>query len=122
MSLDPPLVLVCIDNRSEARKGFEDSGVFGVSVLAAGQEVWSRRFATPGPEKWNGGKFETGSTGVALIPGALAHIECRIVAAYPAGDHTIYVGQVEGLAATPGRPLLYHASGYGRVEGRGKDE
>ena len=120
VSLDPPLVLVCIDNRSDAHKGFRASGVFGVSVLAEGQEDWSRRFATPGSEKWSGAAFETGSTGVSLVPGALAHVECRVVAAHAAGDHTVYVGQVERLAASPGRPLLYHASAYGRVE-RGKD-
>ncbi len=102
VSLDPPLVLVCIDNRSDAHKGFQASGVFGISVLAEGQEDWSRRFATPGPEKWSGGAFETGATGVALIPGALAHVECRVAAAHPAGDHTIYVGQVERLAVGSG--------------------
>jgi flavin reductase (DIM6/NTAB) family NADH-FMN oxidoreductase RutF len=122
VSLDPPLVLVCIDNRSEAHKGFEASGVFGVSILAEGQEDWSRRFATPGTEKWSGGDCETGSTGVALIPGALAHVECRVAAAHPAGDHTIYVGRVETLAVTPGRPLLYHASSYARVESRAQGE
>jgi flavin reductase (DIM6/NTAB) family NADH-FMN oxidoreductase RutF len=118
VSLDPPLVLVCIDNRSDAHKGFQASGVFGISVLAEGHEDWSRRFATPGLEKWTGSAFDTGSTGVALVPGALAHFECRVVAAHPTGDHTIYVGQVEGLATAPGRPLLYHSSAYGRVEGR----
>jgi flavin reductase (DIM6/NTAB) family NADH-FMN oxidoreductase RutF len=122
VSLEPPLVLVCIDNRSDAHRGFQASGVFGISVLGERQEEWSRRFATPGPDKWTGVTFETGAAGVALIPGALAHVECRVVAAHPAGDHTIYVGQVESLAATRGRPLLYHGSAYGRVEGRAKGE
>jgi 4-hydroxyphenylacetate 3-hydroxylase, reductase component len=122
VSLEPPLVLVCIDNRSDAHRGFHASGVFGISVLAEGQEEWSRRFATPGPEKWTGATFETGAAGVALIPGALAHVECRVAAAHPAGDHTIYVGQVASLTATPGRPLLYHGSAYGRVEARAKGE
>jgi flavin reductase (DIM6/NTAB) family NADH-FMN oxidoreductase RutF len=122
VSLDPPLVLVCIDNRSDAHNGFQTSGVFGISVLAEGQEDWSRRFATAGAEKWNDCAFETGSAGVALVPGALAHVECRVVAAHPAGDHTIYVGEVESLATAPGRPLLYHSSAYGRVAGRGKGD
>jgi flavin reductase ActVB len=122
VSLDPPLVLVCIDNRSEAHTGFETSRVFGVSVLAEGQDEWSRRFATGGAEKWNGGGLETGVTGVALVPGALAHVECRVFASHGAGDHTIYVGLVERLAVNPGRPLLYHGSGYGRMEGPAKGE
>ena len=63
VSLDPPLVLVCIDNRSDAHKGFQTSGVFGISVLAEGQEDWSRRFATPGAEKWNGCDVRDGPGG-----------------------------------------------------------
>lgn len=122
VSLDPPLVLVCIDNRSDAHKGFQTSGVFGISVLAEGQEDWSRRFATPGADKWNDCALDTGSAGVALVPGAIAHVECRVVAAHPAGDHTIYVGAIESLATAPGRPLLYHGRAYGRVEGRGKGD
>lgn len=120
VSLEPPLVLVSIDNRSEAHRGFEASGVFGVSVLAEGQEEWSRRFARPGHDKWDGLILETGVTGVALVPGALSHVECRIVARHPAGDHTIYVGEVERLAVAPGRPLLYHASDYCQLESPAK--
>jgi flavin reductase (DIM6/NTAB) family NADH-FMN oxidoreductase RutF len=112
VSLDPPLVLVCIDNRSETHDGFEASGVFGVSILAEGQEEWSRRFAVGGVEKFVGVELVKGEHFVPLVPGALAHIECRVTATLPAGDHTIYVGEVLRLAATPGRPLLYHSSGY----------
>jgi flavin reductase ActVB len=116
VSLDPPLVLVCIDNRSETHAGFESSGVFGVSVLAEGQEAWSRRFALVGPEKFDGGGFIKGASGVALLPGALVHLECRVAAAYPGGDHTIYLGEIISLSASPGRPLLYHGSAYVRLE------
>jgi 3-hydroxy-9,10-secoandrosta-1,3,5(10)-triene-9,17-dione monooxygenase reductase component len=117
VSLDPPLVLVCIDNRSEARGGFEGSRVFGVSVLREDQEHYSRRFAQPGREKFAAKDLHLGETGVALVPGALAHVECRVVSAHAAGDHTIYVGEVVRLATTPGRPLLYHASSYYRLDG-----
>jgi flavin reductase (DIM6/NTAB) family NADH-FMN oxidoreductase RutF len=116
VSLDPPLVLVCIDNRSEAIAGLEATGVFGVSVLAEGQEAFSRRFAVPGHEKFLAKDLHLGDSGVALIPHALAHIECRVAAAHAAGDHTIYVGEVLRLAAWPGRPLLYHASAYRRLD------
>ena len=124
VSLEPPLVLVCIDNRSEAHDGFEASQLFGVSVLAEGQEEWSRRFAEGGPAKFAGATLRGGHHGVALVPGALAHLECRVVSAHDAGDHTIYVGEVLALSVHPGRPLLYHARGYRRVEpgaGRAKD-
>jgi flavin reductase (DIM6/NTAB) family NADH-FMN oxidoreductase RutF len=116
VSLEPPLVLVCIDNRSESHDGFEASGVFGVSVLAEGQEEWSRRFAVGGAEKFEALSLDVGDHGVPLVPGALAHIECRVTATLPAGDHAIYVGEVLRLRAFPGRPLLYHASGYHCLE------
>jgi len=122
VSLDPPLVLVCIDNRSEACAGFDSSGKFGVSVLAEGQEEWSRRFATGGSDKWTGGGLVTGVSGVALVPGALAYVECTVFARHAAGDHTIYVGLVERLEVNPGRPLVYHGSAYAQLERPAKDE
>lgn len=116
VSLDPPLVLVCIDNRSETLAGFRGSGVFGVSVLGEDQEAFSRRFAVPGREKFAAKDLHLGECGVALVPHALAHIECRVAAAHEAGDHTIQVGEVTRLSARPGRPLVYHGSAYRRLE------
>jgi flavin reductase (DIM6/NTAB) family NADH-FMN oxidoreductase RutF len=120
LSLDPPLVLVCIDRRSDAHAGFQASGLLGVSVLAEDQEDWSRRFASGGSAKFTGARLTTGASGVALVPGALAHLECRIAASHPAGDHLIYVGEVVQLAVRPGRPLVYHASDYRRLEPAGE--
>ncbi len=117
VSLEPPLVLVCIDNRSAARDGLDDSRVFGVSVLREDQEHYSRRFAQPGREKFAARDMHLGETGVALVPGALAHVECRVTGTHAAGDHTIYVGEVVRLVANPGRPLLYHGSSYSRLDG-----
>lgn len=117
VSLEPPLVLVCIDRRSETHDGFEASGVFGVSVLREDQEHYARRFAQPGREKFAAKDLHLGASGVALVPGALAHMECHVVSATQAGDHTIYVGEVQRLDVAPGRPLLFHASGYGRLDG-----
>ncbi|MBI3932930.1 MAG: flavin reductase family protein [Acidobacteria bacterium] len=112
VSLEPPLVLVSIDDRSEAHDGFESSGLFAVSILAEGQEEYSRRFATGGPAKFEGAELLTSTTGLPLVPEALAHIECRVAATLPGGDHTIYLGEVLGLDVRPGRPLLYHAGAY----------
>lgn len=120
VSLEPPLVLVCVDKRSEAHDGFEASQTFGVSVLAEGQEEWSRRFAEGGAGKFAGADLSPGLHGVALVPGALAHVECRVVSSHDAGDHTIYVGRVVALRVVPGRPLVYHASGYHRVHSNGR--
>lgn len=112
VSLHPPLVLVCVDAQSETHAAFLESGVFGVSILAEGQEAVSERFARAGHPKFADLEMLTGESGAALVPGALAHIECRLAAAHPAGDHTIYVGKVLGLSVHPGRPLVYHAGAY----------
>lgn len=116
VSLDPPLVLVCIDKRSEATQGLSESRVFAVSVLAEDQQAVSHQFAYGGAERFNGYTPST-SDGLVLIPGAAAHIECRLHAAHDAGDHFIYVGEVHKLAVQPARPLLYHAGSYRRLDG-----
>jgi flavin reductase (DIM6/NTAB) family NADH-FMN oxidoreductase RutF len=115
VSLEPALVLVCIEHRSEAHAGFRESRVFAVSVLNEEQESWSRRFAQGGPSKFDGVAFATGREGLLLVPDALAHLECRVVAAPEGGDHTVYVGEVLALDVRPGRPLLYHGSRYRRM-------
>jgi flavin reductase (DIM6/NTAB) family NADH-FMN oxidoreductase RutF len=115
VSLEPPLVLVCVDHRSEAHAGFRHAGLFGISILAEGQRELSQRFAAGGPAKFSGLALVKGTTGVPLIPGALAHLECRVSAAHAAGDHTIYVGEVLAVEARPGRPLLYHDRDYRRL-------
>jgi flavin reductase (DIM6/NTAB) family NADH-FMN oxidoreductase RutF len=117
VSLHPPLVLVCIDHRSETNAGMRESGQFAVNVLAEGQEDVSRRFAVPGKAKLDGFALAEGRHGLPLIPGALAHVECRVRSFHDEGDHAVWVGEVRALAAHPGRPLLYHAGDYRRLEG-----
>lgn len=114
VSLDPPLILVCVDNRSEAHPAFLASKLFGVSVLAEEQQDVSRRFASLETDR-NSFAFARGPEGAPLVPGALARIECALHADYDGGDHRIYVGRVLSLEARPGRPLVYHASGYRRL-------
>jgi flavin reductase (DIM6/NTAB) family NADH-FMN oxidoreductase RutF len=116
VSLTPPLVLVCIDRRSDSHAGFRESGLFNVSVLSEDQQDLSRRFATGGAAKFDGLSLPAGANGVAVIPGAVSVLECRVHAAHEAGDHVVYVGEVTGLGGQPGRPLLYHSSAYGRIE------
>jgi flavin reductase (DIM6/NTAB) family NADH-FMN oxidoreductase RutF len=115
VSLRPPLILVSIENRSDAHRGLRESGAFGVSILAASQESLSRRFATKGRAKLKGGGLEPGETGVLLVSGALAHLECTVAASYRAGDHTIYLGRVRRLTARSGAPLVHHAGRYRRL-------
>jgi flavin reductase (DIM6/NTAB) family NADH-FMN oxidoreductase RutF len=117
VSLHPPLVLVCIDHRSETNAAMRESGRFAVNVLAEDQEDVSRRFAAPGRAKVEGFAFGEGPQGLPLVPGALAHVECRVRSFHDEGDHAVWVGEVRSLSAHPGRPLLYHAGAYRRLEG-----
>jgi len=119
VSLEPPLVLVSIDNRSEAHDGFA-AGTFAISVLAEEQEEISRRFAVPGPDKFAEGTYTDGSSGLPLVSDALAHLQCRVVSMVPGGDHTIYVGRVEDARVREGRPLVYHGRGYRRLAEEGE--
>jgi flavin reductase ActVB len=119
VSLDPPLVLVCINHHSEVSTALRSSGLFGISVLQEEQEPWSRRFASGGPNKFAEAELLTGPHGMPLVPEALAHLECRVRSCHPEGDHTIWVGEVLEIATAPGRPLIYHASGYRRLEREG---
>jgi flavin reductase (DIM6/NTAB) family NADH-FMN oxidoreductase RutF len=120
VSLDPPLVLVCIDVRCDAHDPLAQSGTFGVSVLRETQEDISRRFACRGAEKFEGFVLEHGETGALLVPGALAHLECSVVAAHRAGDHTVFFGEVRAIRVTAGRPLVYQGGGYRRLATEGE--
>jgi len=115
VSLEPPLVLFCLATRSELNGPLGQTKLYGVSILSEEQEEWSTRFATPGADRFAGAAVVEGPNGMPLVPEALAWLECRVVAAHPGGDHTIYVGEVLGLEVRPGRPLLYHGSSYRRL-------
>jgi len=112
VSLDPPLVLVCVDKGAESYPAFDLSQVFVVNILGEHQEELSRRFAVSGGDKFVDLPCRTGGTGAPIIEGALAHVECRVFAAHDAGDHTIYVGAVESADAAEGQPLLFFRGRY----------
>ena len=116
VSLSPPLVLACIDQRASMIPQLESAEHFGVSVLSEGQEAISRRFAELEGDRFEGVGFTRGVNGVALLDDALAHLECRIAARHPAGDHTVYIGEVLEARVLAGRPLIYYRSGYAMLE------
>jgi len=115
VSLEPPLVMVCIGEDSSLKPMIAEATHYGVSILASDQEPLSRRFAAHG-ERFDGIGFTRGENGMALIDGALAFLECRIVARHLTGDHTIVVGEVEAASVEDARPLLYYRGGYAQLE------
>jgi flavin reductase (DIM6/NTAB) family NADH-FMN oxidoreductase RutF len=115
VSLDPPLVLVCVDKQAETYPRFAPAGVFAVNFLELGQRDISQLFAKHGGDKFSGLDWRPGALGAPLIAGAIAHIECRIRHWYDAGDHTIMVGEIESADAFEGEPLLHFRHAYRRV-------
>ncbi|MBI2467578.1 MAG: flavin reductase family protein [Candidatus Rokubacteria bacterium] len=116
VSLDPPLVLVCVDHAATAHPAVEAHGWFAVNVLGKSQEHLARRFAVSGSDKFAGVAFREGRAGLPILEDVVASLECRVVHRYAGGDHTIFVGQVEGVAVAGGPPLVYFQGGYYHLE------
>jgi flavin reductase (DIM6/NTAB) family NADH-FMN oxidoreductase RutF len=116
LSLDPPLILFCIDRTATIAPHIGAADDVGVSILGYGQEALSRRFALKDADRFDGVPVERAASGAALVAGAIAHLECRVAARYEAGDHTIVVGEVMALATFPGEPLVYFRGDYGRLQ------
>jgi len=117
VSLNPMLILVCLDNRISGLQAFRDSGKFGVSILAEDQADLSTLFArkdTVRPPEL----YFKGVTGVPLLRGALATIECTNHAIHEGGDHQILVGEIQAgeiANVVEKRPLLYCQGKYGKL-------
>jgi len=115
VSLDPPLLLICVDKRAESHPALARSGLFAVNILGHGHEDLSRRFAVSGGDKFVEISHREGRTGVPVLDGVLGVVECRVVAVHDAGDHTIYLGRIEHLEASEGDPLLFFRGKYRRL-------
>ena len=110
VSLDPPLVLVSLDNRSHMRRILSAAGLYGVSVLAEGQRALSDHFAGRAVQGVQV-QFVT-RAGATLVEGAIAYFVVRVKDVHPAGDHTLYVGTVEYFEHSEDKPLLLYSGSY----------
>jgi 3-hydroxy-9,10-secoandrosta-1,3,5(10)-triene-9,17-dione monooxygenase reductase component len=119
LSLDPPLVMFGAARASRSWPDVRRVGRFAVNILGADQEEISRTFARTGVDKFAGLTWRPGATGAPLIDGALAHVECELVAVHDGGDHEIAVGRVLALAerAEETHPLLFFRSEYRSLRG-----
>jgi flavin reductase (DIM6/NTAB) family NADH-FMN oxidoreductase RutF len=117
VSLEPPLVLVCVDHKSQSYPALLERGRFAVNVLRADQEAVSRRFATTRLDKFDGVPFHMSPLELPLLDDALAQLECVTVGTHVEGDHTILVGRVERAHLGSGEPLVYYRGRYDRLSG-----
>ncbi len=113
LSLDPPLMLACLDLGSRTLRSVQAAGRFAINVLAAGQEDLARGFArkVPEPDKWEGVAWSE-RLGAPALEGALLWIACELRDSIAGGDHVIVTGDVVGLEAREGEPLVFHAGSY----------
>jgi flavin reductase (DIM6/NTAB) family NADH-FMN oxidoreductase RutF len=118
VSLDPPLVLVCIDHASNTHDRLLESGSFAVSVLALHQADLAARFALePGETRFENLPWSEGPTGDPVVDEAAAWLACTLHAVHPGGDHSILVGRVEDLGLGDDEALAFYRGTYGRIVG-----
>jgi flavin reductase (DIM6/NTAB) family NADH-FMN oxidoreductase RutF len=112
LSLQPKLVLICLDQSNTTQHAIIASGGFVVNILDKTQEHLSRRFSSREEDKFTGVAWHAGHLGLPALEGVLAVIECRLANTLPGGDHTIFIGEVIDASLSEGTPLLYYRRGY----------
>jgi flavin reductase (DIM6/NTAB) family NADH-FMN oxidoreductase RutF len=115
VSLEPPLVLVCVGHNSQSSKAMEEAKHFAVNFLTAEQESVSRLFASRAADRFANLAHSKGPHGSPLLDGCLGFVECKKLATHHHGDHAIVIGEVLEAHFTHGEPLLYYGSGYRRL-------
>jgi flavin reductase (DIM6/NTAB) family NADH-FMN oxidoreductase RutF len=119
VSLEPLLILVCVSQRAHLHPLVQKHKRFGVSILKHDQQTISEYFAQAKDDEKTesslGIRYRWTPSGIPLVEDALAQLACKLVAAHAAGDHTIFLGEVESVAIYDGEPLLYLRGDYRRV-------
>lgn len=116
LSLEPPMLLVCLNLKSGTQEVIQNSRVFGVNILNEDQGTVAERFAMPGAGKFVDTAIRRGELGVPLLSDALAHCECRVVEDVTAGTHRVFLAEVLNAVAHEGTPLTYFRGQFGRFE------
>lgn len=120
VSLDPPLVLVCVDHKARTHAHLHTRKRFGVNVLAESQRAVSDYYARAertyqDAEKETGASFDRTPHGTPVLHDALAYLECRLETVYEAGDHSIFIAEVEDVVVCDGDPLLFFRGKYRNI-------
>jgi flavin reductase (DIM6/NTAB) family NADH-FMN oxidoreductase RutF len=112
VSMNPPLVLVCILKRTGSYSSFEESKAFVVNILGESQQSVSNHFASHSDDKFSGQNYELSENGLPVLADCLVNLECSLKHSYDGGDHTIFVGEIENVIVNEGNPLVYWKGGY----------
>ncbi|HEY7281976.1 MAG TPA: flavin reductase family protein [Actinomycetota bacterium] len=120
VSLDPPLLLVCMKDDARTTSAIAERGEFTVSVLGQRQDAIADRFARRGEDRFGGLELYRTAAGLPYVPKALAVLECRVERRLPAGDHEIVLALVVGCEGRDGAPLVFFRSHYHDVADRGR--
>jgi flavin reductase (DIM6/NTAB) family NADH-FMN oxidoreductase RutF len=115
VSMNPPLVLICLGHAVSAIHHFRAASHFGINILAADERALSERFARKGHDRFDGLEWYAGESGVPLLAGVLAAIECAVHRIVPMGDHDIVVGEMVRAVVHEGEPLIHFSGGYRKV-------
>jgi flavin reductase (DIM6/NTAB) family NADH-FMN oxidoreductase RutF len=116
LSLEPPMMLVCLDHESQTGRVIAEEGRFAVNILGEDQADLAVRFATKEPDKFDGVATTPGEYGQPLLTDALATLECRVVEQTAGGTHVVFFGEVERGSARAGAPLAYYRGQFGRLQ------
>jgi len=121
VSLNPLLVLVCVDHQASTHAHLHAKKRFGINVLSHNQRAISEYYARPTrshehAEHEAGARFDRTADGTPVLRGALAYLECRLNQEYEAGDHTIFIAEVEDVVVREGEPLLFFRGQYHQLE------
>jgi flavin reductase (DIM6/NTAB) family NADH-FMN oxidoreductase RutF len=120
VSLDPMLVLVCVDSETRTHAHLHARKRFGINVLGEDQREISEYYARPErdhehAETEAGARFDRSRHGTPMLHGALAYLECRLQSAHEAGDHSIFIAEVEDVVVREGAPLLFFRGKYRKL-------
>jgi flavin reductase (DIM6/NTAB) family NADH-FMN oxidoreductase RutF len=116
VSMNPPLILVCILKTTGSYSSFEESKGFVVNILGESQRQISNHFASHLDDKFSGQNYELNEIGLPILADCLVNLECTLKHSYDAGDHTIFVGEIKRAESKRGKPLVYSQGNYRKLE------
>ncbi len=114
VSVEPPQILVCINEAADTGAGIDESGYFAVNVLAAGQQEVSNQFAggSSQVQRFENTAWEFGNHSTPMLSDSLMSLECKVIEKVKAGTHKIIIGEVQNCICRTGEPILYYRGAY----------